>query len=220
MLGVRNKMQNKIEIILASASPRRREILSQAGIDFQVMVSHVDENVPETDPGLLVEELARRKGRAVAEKLAKYVGGESGNMRETKGISDREYLVIGADTIVVLEGRILGKPGDEEEACAMLRMLSGKTHQVMTGVSVTRVRPGMVETSYVFHEITDVTMRDLSDQEIRDYALTGDPLDKAGAYGIQGMAGMFVSSIHGDYYNVVGLPLCHTVTQLKEMIEG
>ena len=212
-------MQNGIEIILASASPRRREILSQAGIDFQVIVSHADENVSEMDPGLLVEELARRKGRAVAEKLAKPEGAKPGSkMMGSKEISDSEYLVIGADTIVALDGKILGKPEDRDKACAMLRMLAGKTHQVMTGVSMTRVRQGVIDTSYVFHEITDVTMRNLSDQEILDYVETGDPLDKAGAYGIQGMAGMFVSSIHGDYYNVVGLPLCHTVIQLKEMI--
>ena len=212
-----NKEKHKVDIILASASPRRREILSQAGIEFKVIVSDADENIGETDPGSVVEELARRKGRAVAEKLAQSDHETSGP--EVEGdLPGTDYLVIGADTIVVHEGRILGKPFDREKAAAMLRLLSGKTHQVMTGVSMTRVSQGRVGESYVFHEITDVIMRELSDEEISDYVDTGDPLDKAGAYGIQGMAGMFVSAIHGDYYNVVGLPLCRTVVHLRERI--
>ena len=196
------------EIILASASPRRREILCQAGIDFKIIVSNADEDVPESDPALLVEELARRKGRAVADQLA----GE-----ECSG--DRDYLVIGADTIVTLAGKILGKPRDEENACHMLNNLSGRTHQVMTAVSLTRVRGKEIDDSHVFHEVTDVMMRKLTDEEIRDYVNTGDPLDKAGAYGIQGMAGMFVSGIRGDYYNVVGLPLCSLVVRLREYLD-
>ena len=221
------------DIILASASPRRKEILLQAGIEFEIIVSHADEDVPESDPALLVEELARRKGRAVADMLAGkgLPGGMVQEDQEDKegpgspgqGLGNQEekdHLVIGADTIVTLDGEILGKPRDEEDACAMLRDLSGRTHQVMTGVSLTRVRGNTVEDSIVFHEVTDVMMRDLSEEEIRDYVSTGDPLDKAGAYGIQGMAGMFVSGIHGDYYNVVGLPLCRLMVKLRELVKA
>lgn len=200
-----NKKKNKMTIILASGSPRRRELLAQAGFEFEVMVSRADEQVSDTDPFEMVEELALRKGMAVARDLT---GREEG----------KDYLVLGADTIVVKDGKVLGKPRDEEDACKMLTLLSGATHQVCTGVAMIPVREGKIGEPFTFHEKTDVVMRDLTEEEIREYIRTKDPMDKAGAYGIQGMAGIFVSEIRGDYYNVVGLPLSATVVNLRKYL--
>ena len=174
-----------MNIILASGSPRRRELLAQAGFEFKVEVSNADENVVEESPEQMVEELAARKAEAVVRLHNK---------------AEDNCLVIGADTIVVLEGKVLGKPVDEEDAKTMLASLSGRTHQVY-------VKKGTVEKRETFHECTDVTMVSMSEQEIADYVASGDPLDKAGAYGIQGPAAVFISGIKGDYYNVVGLPI-------------
>ena len=181
-----------MNIILASGSPRRRELLAQAGFDFKVEVSNADENVIEESPSATVEELASRKAEAVA------------NLHNNK---EDDCLVIGADTIVVLNGKILGKPEDKEDAKAMLTSLSGRTHQVYTGVALFAVREGTIEKKTTFHECTDVTMVEITEKEIEDYVISGDPLDKAGAYGIQGPAAIFISGIKGDYYNVVGLPV-------------
>ena len=200
-----NKKKNKMTIILASGSPRRSELLAQAGYEFEVVVSRADEHVSESDPFKMTEELAQKKAMAVARDLA--------GRKES-----RDYLVLGADTIVVMDGRVLGKPGDEEEAYAMLTSLSGAAHQVCTGVALIPVREGKIGQAFTFHEITDVIMRDLTEEEIRDYIRTKDPMDKAGAYGIQGMAGTFVSGIHGDYYNVVGLPLSATVVRIRQFL--
>ena len=181
-----------MNIILASGSPRRRELLAQAGFEFKVEVSNADENVIEESPEQMVEELAARKAEAVVRLHNK---------------AEDNCLVIGADTIVVLEGKVLGKPVDEEDAKTMLASLSGRTHQVYTGVALFYVKKGIVEKRETFHECTDVTMVSMSEQEIADYVASGDPLDKAGAYGIQGPAAVFISGIKGDYYNVVGLPI-------------
>ena len=178
-----------MNIILASGSPRRRELLAQAGFEFKVEVSNADENVVEESPEQMVEELAARKAEAVVRLHNK---------------AEDNCLVIGADTIVVLEGKVLGKPVDEEDAKTMLASLSGRTHQVYTGVALFYVKKGAVEKKETFYECTDVPM---SEQEIADYVASGDPLDKAGAYGIQGPAAVFISGIKGDYYNVVGLPI-------------
>lgn len=177
-----------MNIILASGSPRRRELLAQAGFEFKVEVSNADENVVEESPEQMVEELAARKAEAVVRLHNK---------------AEDNCLVIGADTIVVLEGKVLGKPVDEEDAKTMLASLSDRTHQVYTGVALFYVKKGTVEK----RESTDVTMVSMSEQEIADYVASGDPLDKAGAYGIQGPAAVFISGIKGDYYNVVGLPI-------------
>ena len=127
------------------------------------------------------------------------------------------YTIIGADTVVAVDGRVLGKPDGEEGAVEMLRSLSGRTHQVYTGVSLLLLEEGRLVAEEKFHVCTDVTMREISDEEIRWYVSTGEPMDKAGAYGIQGKAAVFISGIHGDYYNVVGLPLCETVSRLRRM---
>lgn len=191
-----------MKIILASGSPRRKELLVQAGYDFVIEVSDADENIQAENPGELVEELSCRKAQAVAQ-----------HHRREEEIS----TIIGADTVVALEGQILGKPENESAAMEMLRSLSGKTHQVYTGVSLLLLQNGQLIAEEKFHVCTDVTMRELAEEEMLRYVNTGEPMDKAGAYGIQGKAAMFISGICGDYYNVVGLPLCETVCRLRQL---
>lgn len=178
-------MNTELDIVLASGSPRRRELLEAAGIPFRVIVSDADESNDDVNaPADLAMANARQKAQAVAATLSS------------------SSVVIGADTIVVLDGRVFGKPKGEEDAKGMLRELSDRTHEVITGVCI--VRDGEAET---FAETTRITFKHLSDEEIDAYVATGEPLDKAGAYGIQGGAGTFASSIDGDYDNVVGLPV-------------
>ena len=173
-----------MNLILASQSPRRRELLGLFHIPFTVRVADIDEAM---DPGKApFDEVARvslLKARAVPR--------------------EGEDIVIAADTIVVCQGKVLGKPRDEADAWRMLRLLSGKDHQVMTGLTVLRGDRAAVCT-----EVTDLHFRDLSDREIEAYIRTGEPMDKAGAYGIQGGAALFCEKMVGDYYNVVGLPVC------------
>ena len=171
--------------ILASQSPRRRELLAMLGLDFEIITADIDETMA---PGLSPEEAVA----AVCEKKARAVGQ-----------SRPGQLVVAADTIVVVEGRILGKPHSEDEARAMLRSLSGRSHTVMTGFCLWR--DGRQETHV---EQTRLRFRPLSDREIDAYIATGSPMDKAGAYGIQDRAAVFVEALEGDYYNVMGLPLC------------
>lgn len=182
-------------LILASASPRRAELLKQLGLDFQVLPSEVSEEIPgeSASPPELVQELASNKATDVARKLEK-------------------GLVIGADTLVVLEDTIFGKPSDPDEAVEMLSKLNGKTHSVYTGVAIIQAPSGQIEVGY---SETKVKFRTLSIEEIRSYVATGEPLDKAGAYGIQGKGGVLVEGIKGCYFNVVGLPL----SKLAEMLQ-
>ena len=193
------------KIILASQSPRRRELLAQIGVPFTVEVSDTDENVSEADPAVIVQELARRKALAVASHH-----------------TDEDAYVIGADTIVVYKGEVLRKPKDPADARRMLRELSGNAHQVYTGVCVIEVQDdkggscedsegdlsegrGIRETA--FAERTDVFVAPLTDAEIDAYIATGEPFDKAGSYGIQGIFARHIEKIDGDYTNVVGLPV-------------
>ena len=175
-----------MDMILASQSPRRKELLGQMGLrGFKVTSPEVDETVDEhLPPAQVVEELSRRKAMAVARH------------------ADGDDLIIAADTVVALEGAVLGKPADQREAFAMLTALSGNRHYVYTGLTV--IRGHRVVTQ---HECTTVTFRDLEPEEISHYIATGEPMDKAGAYGIQGLGAMLVSGIEGDYFNVVGLPI-------------
>ena len=171
-------------LILASQSPRRKELLGHLNMPFTVRVADIDETTdPFVPPEDEVARLSYEKALAIERQP--------------------EDIVIAADTIVVLDGRVLGKPRDEEDAADMLRRLSGRHHQVMTGVTVLRGDRTITRT-----EITHVHFRHLSDKEIARYVATGEPMDKAGSYGIQGGASLFVEAIHGDYYNVMGLPVC------------
>lgn len=223
-----------MKIILASGSPRRKELLEQAGYRFIIEVSDADENIQAEFPGTLVEELSHRKAGAVAahylrpaqncQPAGALAGGTaqtvaSENVPSAAGetASDDAVTLIGADTVVVLDGKVLGKPDGEEGAVRMLRALSGRSHQVYTGVSLLLIRDGVLTAEEKFHVCTDVTMREMTEEEIRRYVATGEPMDKAGAYGIQGKAAVFISGISGDYYNVVGLPICELTTRLRRL---
>lgn len=193
-----------IRIVLASASPRRKMLLSQMGFEFEVIPSKGEEVITSTDPASIVSELSLAKALEVANRLTE--NGDPGDL-----------LVIGADTIVVKDDKILGKPGDEAEAFEMLTSLSGRTHQVYTGVSLIKILGGR-ETMTSFAEKTEVNVAKLSPGEIRDYIATKDPMDKAGGYGIQGPFGKYISGITGDYNNVVGLPIAALYQHLKHFI--
>lgn len=178
------------EIILASASPRRRELLGNMGLDFRVLVSDADESMvdKEVPPDIYVQELAILKAAAVAKTE----------------IKNKSAIVISADTIVVSNGKILGKPKNEENAFGMLSELSGKIHKVYTGFCVLRLEDAYMVCKCVE---TEVAFKRLSEEKIKRYIASGEPMDKAGAYGIQGLGAMLVDYIKGDYFNVVGLPV-------------
>ena len=182
-----------MSIILASASPRRKELLGLFRKPFVIRVADIDETMdPDKAPFDEVARVSRLKALAVS--------------------SEEDDTVIAADTIVVCEGRVLGKPKDKQEACEILRLLSGRDHQVMTGVTV--VRGQQAET---FTEVTDLHFRPLSEEEIEAYVATGEPMDKAGSYGIQGGAALFCTRMVGDYYNVMGLPVCRLGEVLRRL---
>jgi septum formation protein len=181
-------------LILASSSPRRKELLHNLHLSFEVSSKNVDESFdPNLQPSEVVMELAQRKAKAVFK-------------------DHPDAFVIGSDTIVVYQGQILHKPTDEEDAVRKLRMLSGKKHEVYTGVSI--LSP---HATARFYEKTEVLFWELTDEEIMSYVQSGEPLDKAGAYGIQGYGSMLVKKIDGDYYAVVGLPVSRTVRELKKL---
>ena len=188
------------KIILASASPRRKELLAKAGISFTVIPAAGEEKRTSEDPGEAVQQLARDKAEWVARSLAECEEGT---------------LVIGSDTIVVFENRILGKPKDCRDAAETLEKLQGNTHQVYTGVTVLERKAGK-SMEHTFFESTDVTFYPVSREEIQDYIATGEPMDKAGSYGIQGLFGIYVKGICGDYNNVVGLPVARLFHEMKK----
>ena len=188
------------KIILASASDRRKDILSQVGISYKVMPSSIDEDAIQADtPAALVEALSAAKAEDIAERLTK------------------NFVIIGADTVVVKDNSILGKPSDEAEAAKMLQMLQGNRHEVYTGVTLISVSPegkGLIDT---FHVRTIVDMIPMTAAQIDAYIKTGEPMDKAGAYGIQGRGAAYIQDIAGDYYNVVGLPISTVLARLANM---
>ena len=191
-------------VILASASPRRKELLSLAGINFDILPAGGKELFTATQPDEIVKELSMHKAQEAAGRLEKE-GGPQG-----------ACWVIGADTIVCAQGKILGKPADEKEAAASLRMLQDRTHQVYTGVAVLyREDPHQAWRRLSFAEKTDVTFFPVSDEEIAAYVSTKDPMDKAGSYAIQGPWAVYVRGISGDYNNVVGLPLARLIHETK-----
>ena len=195
-------------LILASGSPRRRELMSQVGLDFTVVTSDADENIKEMEPEDYVRELSSIKAQSVLEQYAD---------------KDNSVIVIGADTIVYHKGEILTKPKDEEDAFRILKSLEGQIHQVYTGVTVILCQEAGSYAGSTFSEKTDVEVYDMEDGEIAAYVSTGEPLDKAGAYGIQGSFAAYIRGIHGDYTNVVGLPLgrlCHEIKKLLEEQEN
>ena len=194
-------INKQIPMILASASPRRTELLKQAGFSFTVIPSTIEEQRTETAPDQLAEDLAFQKANDVYESVKDSYAGQ-------------DFMVIGADTIVYYDGEVLGKPADEQEAFDMLKLLSDRTHQVYTGVAILLQKEGKLQVCQM-HERTDVTFYPISDQELKEYIATGDPLDKAGAYGIQGSFAVHIKGIKGDYNNVVGLPIARLYQAIK-----
>ena len=183
-----------MNLILASASPRRQELLKLLGLPFTVRVADIDETMDLSRSAFEeVARVSRQKALAVPRQA--------------------DDVIIAADTIVVCEGKILGKPRTEEDARQMLSLLSGRDHQVMTGCTILRG-----EQAVSFTEVTDLHFRPLSDREIDRYVASGEPMDKAGSYGIQGGAALFCSHMAGDYYNVMGLPLCTLVQKLAQAV--
>jgi septum formation protein len=182
-------------LILASASPRRQELLRSAGIEFEVQPADIVEDpLPGESARDCAERLAREKALAIAQKRP-------------------DGIVLGADTVVVIDAEILGKPPDAADAARMLRLLSGRTHQVITGVCLVASARSVVAS-----ETTSVTMREISEKEIADYVATGEPMDKAGAYAIQGIASRWIPRIEGDYSNVVGLPVARVYEMLQKVL--
>ncbi len=178
-----------IRLILASESPRRKELLAGLGLPFEILPAHADEHCELRDPCAYAEELARRKGRAVADALEKSLAGET-------------VVVVSADTVVATDREILGKPVDRADAVRMISELSGKTHRVITGIALTV--DGVTHSSF---EVTEVAVDPIPQEEIERYVATGDSDDKAGSYGIQGDFSRWVRGIRGCYFNVVGLPM-------------
>lgn len=183
-----------MQLILASASPRRRELLGLLGKPFVIRCADIDETMdPKKAPFDEVARVSRLKALGVE--------------------AEEDDLVIAADTIVVCEGRVLGKPRSRREAEEMLRLLSGRDHQVMTGCTLRKGRQ-----TRTFTEVTDLHFRPLSQREIEAYVATGEPMDKAGAYGIQGGAALFCQRLEGDYYNVMGLPVCALLQEMRAFV--
>lgn len=192
------------KIILASASPRRRELLAQIGLAFEVMPGSIEEKTTSRKPWEMVMELSAMKAEEIFNRLS----------YEERSMS----IVVGADTVVALGERIMGKPGSEKEAENMLTLLQGNSHQVYTGVTLVWDKEGEGAPAKVsFYEKTEVVMCPMSSQEIKAYVATGEPMDKAGAYGIQGKCAPFIREIHGDYYNVVGLPISRLYQEIKKI---
>lgn len=203
-------------VVLASGSPRRKEIMEEAGFEFEICPATKDEVTTKETPNEICVELAQQKAMEIASGIKSY------NDEHPEITVPQDILVIGADTIVAIndkDGRseILGKPKDEADAKRMLEALSGNTHSVFTGVSFVFVSKEGKAYEYSFFEETKVNFYEMTDEEIDTYIATGEPLDKAGAYGIQGKAGKYVKSIDGEFYNVVGLPIARVCYELKKL---
>lgn len=191
----------KKRIILASKSPRRKELLSQIGIEYECMVSEKEEIINDTVPKNVVESLSLQKAQDIYESL--------------KNAGSDDFIVIGADTVVALKDTIMGKPKDDTDAKRMLKSLSGQSHSVWTGVTLINVSKGE-KTVETFAKETKVFMYELSDEEIDEYVASKEPKDKAGAYAIQGLGAKFIQKIEGDYNNVVGLPVSEIYQKIKQ----
>ncbi|MBE6594525.1 MAG: septum formation protein Maf [Ruminococcaceae bacterium] len=191
-----------MRVVLASKSPRRREILSMLGVHFDIVSADADESSDILDPALLVRELALRKGRAVRDLLFE------------KGEWNDDTLIIAADTVVAAEGEILGKPRDDADAARMLRLLSGKSHHVISGIALL-----LGDREIAAAESTAVRFAEMTEEEILAYVASGEPRDKAGAYAVQGLASLYIEGLCGDYFNVVGLPIHRLNVLLREFAD-
>lgn len=208
----------KYRLILASASPRRKELLAQIGAEFEIIPATGEEIITSIEPEETVLELSDQKAREVAENILlsdTYFVQRKENALEQKQ-ADKGVVVLGADTVVAFQGQILGKPTGREDAIRMLKMLSGNTHSVFTGVTMIVLDNGKETKSLSFYEETKVTMYPMTEEQIQAYVNTGEPMDKAGAYGIQGKGAIYIEKIAGDYSNVVGLPLGAVYQKLEK----
>ena len=187
-----------MKLILASASPRRKELLAKTGLSFDIIPARGEETITKKIPAEVVMELSQQKAGEIASQQSE------------------DCIIIGADTIVAKGDTIMGKPKDEADACRMLESISDDCHQVYTGVTI--IRTGEHPASITFAEKTDVYLYPVSEQDIHAYIASGDPMDKAGAYGIQGDFAVHVKGIQGDYYNVVGLPIGRVYQELKKLM--
>lgn len=199
------------QIILASASPRRKELLEQVGISFEICPAKGEEMITKTLPNEVVSELSAQKAREVAAMLKQY--GE----HHKDLMTPDDIMVIGADTVVSVDNQILGKPKDEIDAARMLSLLSGRSHEVYTGVTLVFMSKSGKVGERTFFEKTTVTMQKMSEEEIDRYIATREPMDKAGSYGIQGKCAIYIDKIEGDYNNVVGLPVSAIYRELKKL---
>ena len=196
-------------IILASASPRRKELLEQVGVEFEICPAKGEEVITHTSPEDVVLELSRQKAQDVAAGILSY------NTSHPELTTPQDILVIGADTVVAYEGNILGKPRDEADASRTIAMLAGHTHSVYTGVALVFMDASGRAGVHSFYEKTDVTVYPMNEQEIARYVASKEPMDKAGSYGIQGLFAVHIKEICGDYNNVVGLPVARLYQELK-----
>lgn len=207
-------MINQYKIILASGSPRRKQLLEQIGMEFEVWPSKKEEVTKSKVPSEVCIELSRQKALDIASGIKTY------NEEHSDISKDSDLIIIGADTIVTLDSEILGKPGSEDEAKAMIKKLAGREHSVYTGVTFVFMSSDGRVGEYSFFEKTDVEVYSISDEEIEEYVATGDPLDKAGAYGIQGRFARHIKGIKGDYNNVVGLPIGRLYQELCQLLRS
>ena len=199
-----NRLCKNRRMVLASASPRRKELLAQVGFEFDIITSDCEEITTKTKPAEVVEELSCLKATDVADKLDK---------------QSEKLLIIGSDTVVALDDNIMGKPKDEEDAFRMLRALQGREHSVITGVTMIFTEPGKEDKKIVFSKETKVWFYSMNDDEIRAYIDTKEPMDKAGSYAIQGLCAAYIERIEGDYNTVVGLPVAEICKVLREYKE-
>ena len=199
------------QIILASASPRRKELLEQIGLEFEICPAKGEEVISKSVPEEVVMELSEQKATEVAAMVKTYESGHGELM------TPQDILVIGADTVVACDDTILGKPRDEADAKRMLTLLSGRKHAVYTGVTFVFLDKNGRAGAHTFYEKTEVTMKPLSELEIDRYVATGEPMDKAGAYGIQGKCAIYIEGIECDYNNVVGLPVARIYKELQKL---
>lgn len=199
------------QIILASASPRRKELLEQIGMEFEICPAKGEEVITQNRPDAVVLELSRQKAEEVAAGVLTY------NETHPDLATPQDILVIGADTVVAYGNEILGKPKDEADAKRMLDLLQGNTHSVYTGITLVFIDKSGRTGEYCFFEKTDVTMYPMDEDEINRYIATGEPMDKAGSYGIQGRCAIYIKQIEGDYNNVVGLPVARLYQELRRV---
>ena len=205
------------KIILASASPRRKELLTQIGFSFTVMPSETEENPKSTLPQDIVIELSKEKAKDVWGKIARNDSSDGEDDTNVILTDVEDSLVISADTVVEIEGEILGKPKDAEDAVRMLQMLSGKEHHVYTGVTLLWADEEGMRKEYSFYVCTGVLMYHIDREEMMAYVESGEPMDKAGAYGVQGKVAAYIKAIRGEYSNVVGLPVGRLYQEMKNL---